>query len=406
MFMLCQFTFENFRSYKDETVLDLQAVSGQNFQSSLLKNISDKNEFLPVSVIYGPNGGGKSNVLNAINCVVSLVMKPIQIFKNNIPQSIGTGLVPFLFDDTSRNKPTKFELYFRPDDEYEYRYFIALTNGIITEELLYRRKLGRGSKITQIFERSGGKIELGASIKNKKVNLEVNDQMPYLSFLYINYKFEPIITAVSWFEKCIIRNYASPHAEDRTLLASDETFKSRLISLMNSVGINISNYDFVKISDDDNSYELIFEHTVNGKTYSLNISQESAGTQKLFNALPLAIIALTEGRLLVIDELDAKLHPKLLKFIIMLFKNPEINTKNAQIIFTSHDVSTMKSTVFRTDEIWFACKLDDESSELYSLYELRDESGNHIHPSAAFDKQYLEGRYGADPYFRNIQDWK
>ena len=90
----------------------------------------------------------------------------------------------------------------------------------------------------------------------------------------------------------------------------------------------------------------------------------------------------------------------------MLFKNPEINTMNSQIVFTSHDVTTMKSSVFRTDEIWFACRLDDESSELYSLYELRDECGNHIHPSAAYDKQYLEGRYGADPYFRNMMEWK
>jgi AAA15 family ATPase/GTPase len=176
--------------------------------------------------------------------------------------------------------------------------------------------------------------------------------------------------------------------------------------LMNEVGINISNFNFVKKADDDTSYDLIFEHTVNGKTYPLNINQESDGTQKLFNVLPLVIIALAEGRLLVIDELDAKLHPKLLKFIIMLFKNPEINIRNAQLIFTSHDVSIMKSSVFRTDEIWFACKLDDESSDLYSLYELRDENENHIQPSAAYDKQYLEGRYGADPYFRNMMDWK
>lgn len=78
----------------------------------------------------------------------------------------------------------------------------------------------------------------------------------------------------------------------------------------------------------------------------------------------------------------------------------------AQLIFTSHDISTMKSSVFRTDEIWFACKRKDESSDLYSLYEIKDENGNHIQPSASFDKQYLEGRYGADPYFRNMMDWE
>ena len=152
--------------------------------------------------------------------------------------------------------------------------------------------------------------------------------------------------------------------------------------------------------------DIVFEHVINNKPYSLNINQESDGTQKLFNVLPLVIIALSEGSLLVLDELDAKLHPKLLRFIVMLFKNPEVNKNNAQLIFTSHDVSSMKSSVFRTDEIWFACKDKEESSDLYSLYELRDENNNRISPSTAFDKQYLEGRYGADPYFQNMMDWK
>lgn len=404
--MLCQFTFENFKSYKNETILDMQAVGGQNFQESLIYCSSDKKEFLPVSVIYGPNGGGKSNVLDAINCIVSLVMKPILIFKNNMNQNAVMNLTPFLFDEDSRKRPTKFELYFRPNEEYEYRYFITITKDVIDEECLYRRKIGKGSRIAMIFERNYGKIELGSSINKKKINLEVNDQMPYLSFLYINYKLEPIMLAIDWFEKCIIRNYGNPYTERHLIIGGGEAFKQKLIQLMNDVGINITNFDFVKKPNDESAYDLLFEHTVHEKSYSLNIDQESNGTQKLFNVLPLVIIALSQGRLLVIDELDAKLHPKLLKFIIMLFKDPEINMKGAQIIFTSHDVSTMKSSVFRTDEIWFACKLDDESSDLYSLYELRDESGNHIHPSAAFDKQYLEGRYGADPYFRNIMDWK
>lgn len=404
--MLCQFTFRNFKSYKNETILDLQAVNGQNFQDALLSSPNDKNEFLPVSVIYGPNAGGKSNVLSALNSVISLVMKPVLMFENKLIQYETVELTPFLFDETSSKEPTDFEIYFRPNNDYEYKYSISITNGKIEEENLYRRKLGKGGRITVIFERSSNRITLGASINKKNINLDVNEQMPYLSFLYINYKLEPVILAISWFQSCIIRNYANPVTERHLIIGGGEEFKKKLILLMNEVGINISNFEFVKKSDDERSYKIIFEHTVNGKTYQLNINQESDGTQKLFNVLPLVLIALNEGRLLVIDELDAKLHPKLLKFIIMLFKNPEINTKNAQIVFTSHDVSIMKSSVFRIDEIYFACKLDDESSDLYSLYEMRDESGNHIHPSAAFDKQYLEGRYGADPYFRNIMDWK
>lgn len=404
--MLCQFTFKNFKSYKNETVFDMQAVSSQGFVDSLLQSGDDSKTYLPVSVVYGPNAGGKSNLLDAYTCVNALVMTPVLILNNKQTNNLRVNITPFLFNDTSQNEPTEFELYFRPNDEYEYKYFVKVYSGKIIEERLYRRKTKPKSRISMLFERDSDGIKLGSSINKASINKDVNDQMPYLSFLYINYKLEPIVLAVSWFEKCIIRNYANPFAENRLIMGKGEAFKKKLISLMNDVGINISNFEFIEKSSDDNSVDIFFEHTVNGQKYKLNIMQESNGTQKLFNVLPFVIIALSEGRLLVFDELDAKLHPKMLKFIIMLFKNPEINTQNAQLLFTSHDISTMKSSVFRTDEIWFACKLDDESSDLYSLYEMRDESGNHIQPSAAFDKQYLEGRYGADPYFQNMMEWK
>jgi len=110
----------------------------------------------------------------------------------------------------------------------------------------------------------------------------------------------------------------------------------------------------------------------------------------------------------VIDELDAKLHPKLLRYVISLFKNPRINKYGAQLLFTSHDMATMKNTVFRRDEIWFAALNKNHSSEIYSLYEIRREDNERVNSTAAFDKQYLEGRYGADPYLQNMLSggWK
>ena len=109
------------------------------------------------------------------------------------------------------------------------------------------------------------------------------------------------------------------------------------------------------------------------------------------------------------DELDAKLHPKLLRYVIAMFKNPKINQNGAQLIFTSHDVTTMRNTVFRRDEIWFAAENDNHESEIYSLYEIRREDNERVNNTAAYDKQYLEGRYGADPYLRNMLtggDWE
>ena len=113
--------------------------------------------------------------------------------------------------------------------------------------------------------------------------------------------------------------------------------------------------------------------------------------------------------MVIIDELDAKLHPKLLRYVISLFKNPKVNENGAQLLFTSHDMSTMKNTVFRRDEIWFAALNEMRSSEIYSLYEIRHEDNERVKSTAAFDKQYLEGRYGADPYLQNMLsggDWR
>ena len=399
--MLCQFIFKNYKSYRDETILDMQAVSSQGFEHSLLPD-GNKQEMLPVAAIYGPNAGGKSNVLDALKCLHSLVVFPILLFRGQVTEQ-PVNCVPFLFDEKTPNEPTDFEIFFIPNAEFEYRYQISVQKGKIVEENLYRRKLAPNSRISTLFERRNGEIKLGASIRKQSINTDVNELMPYLSFLAINFKIEPINIAAKWFEMCIIKNYANPFEELRIVMRADEESKKKLVELLIDVGITISG---IQYDDNDDSVDILFDHTVNNHTYQLHLSDESDGTQKLFNVLPLVIIALTEGRLLVLDELDAKLHPKLLRFLIMLFKNPEINQHKAQLIFTSHDISTMKSSVFRTDEIWFAYKKDDESSDLYSLYELRDENGNRIGPNTAYDKQYLEGRYGADPYFRNMMEWR
>lgn len=136
--------------------------------------------------------------------------------------------------------------------------------------------------------------------------------------------------------------------------------------------------------------------------YELKFSDESDGTKKMIAALPVILLALQEGRLVIIDELDAKLHPKLLRYVISLFKNINVNRKGAQLLFTSHDMTTMKNTVFRRDEIWFAAENKNHESEIYSLYEIRRENNERVNSTAAYDKQYLEGRYGADPYLTNM----
>lgn len=401
--MLCQFSFQNFKSYKEETTFDLQATAISEFEESLIKREKCSN-LLPVSVIYGPNGGGKSNLLQALACLITTVVKPIHDLGNTREDIIiqqGFSAKPFLYDVETVEEPIEYRIFFRRGG-YEYRYYLATLKDEIYAETLDRKAIG-GKKPAQIFYREGEVITLGPTLNKEGVNTKVNEKMPYLSFLAINYNISVIAEVQEWFESCIIRSYGNPIVEMEVMFSEDANVKKQIVTLLNDMGIDIEDYRF-----DSDEKQLYLKRTIAGKPYELSLSEESDGTRKLIAALPAIHIALQEGRLVIIDELDAKLHPKLLRYVISLFKNPKVNKNGAQLLFTSHDMSTMKNTVFRRDEIWFAALNEKRSSEIYSLYEIRHEDNERVKSTAAFDKQYLEGRYGADPYLQNMLsggDW-
>ncbi len=395
--MLCQFSFQNFKSYKSETTFDFQATAIPEFADTLLSDGKGE-KLLPVGVIYGPNGGGKSNLLRALTCLISTVVKPItDLEKTREPMILQhrENCIPFLFDEISREDPTAFEIYFRKGKN-EYRYYLALLHDVIVAESLYWRAIG-GKKTGTVFERDHAEITLGPSINKSSINRSVNPKMPFLSFLAINYDI-PVITEVQrWFESCIIRSYANPMVDRQVMITEEDPVRKIIICALNDIGIDLTGYRF-----DEAEQQLYTQRTIDGKVFELPYEAESEGTKKLIAVLPVFLYALQDGRLVIIDELDAKLHPKLLRYIISLFKNKDINRKGAQLLFTSQDVTTMKNTVFRRDEIWFAAMNANRESEIYSLYEIRREDNERVNNTAAYDKQYLEGRYGADPYLSNM----
>lgn len=398
--MISKFSFQNFKSYRDETVFDFQAVAIPEFDDTLIKRKS-VSALLPVSVVYGPNGGGKSNFLMALISLISVVVKPIAQLEKTRTSVFQqhTKIRPFAFDVSSKNEPTVFDLFFRTEEK-EFRYYLSVKDDEIIDECLYWRAY-TGKKTATVFERERGIIELGSGIRSKSINTEVNPKMPYLSFLAINYDIPVIAEAQKWFESCIIKNYANWKAELSIYVQEDDFWKSSILTCLNDMGIDISDYRF-----DDNENQFYLQREVLGQKFELNYEDESAGTKKLFTMIPFILLALQQGRLVIVDELDAKLHPKLLRYIISLFKNTKINKYGAQLLFTSHDLTTMNNKVFRRDEIWFAALNELKSSEIYSLYDFRTEKEDHVNNTASYSKQYLEGRYGADPYLRNILHWE
>ena len=400
--MLCRFSFSNFRSYRSETMLDFRAVAeNSEHRESLIDG-----EFLPVNVIYGQNGGGKSNVLKALMCLMYTVLKPIRETHTILVDDHGPLTVvhcdPFLFDPAAGEEPTEFLLYFRtettPEDKqrgvYEYCYYLSLLKGEVVSESLERRK--PKSRPALLFSRENGSITLGAGLP-KKISTSVNAKLPYFSFLCMNTAVPSIQAAQKWFESCLLLDYGIPQINSLLIVPDAADERDQFIRNLNACGIDAADY---RIEETQKGTKIYLSHSVNGRSFELDLEDESAGTQKLFSALGPVILALREGRLLVMDELDAKLHPKLLRYVLSLFTSPEINAKGAQLLFTSHDMYTLKSSVFRRDEIWFASVNDQRESELYSLSSIRDENNDRIRTSAAYDKQYMEGRYGADPYFQ------
>ena len=404
--MLYQFKFKNFKSYKSEIIFDMRAESIKEFEESL---IIDKNgeKLLPVSVIYGPNAGGKSGLLEAMVCLVSTVLKPRKILKeeNNIRNqrtfAFFNEIKPYKFDDDSINKPTEFEIYFSTKKN-EYRYSISIFNEKILKEDLYKKEF-TGKKPAKIFERKKNSIVLGETLKKNNVSINVNENMPYLTFLSITNNIELIKDVIGWFENITAINYARQNFEDIIKVYGEEA-KDLFLNLISAMDIDICDYRIEK--KENGLINLFTKHRNNNKEYELKFVDESEGTKKLFSLLPNIIDALLNGGLVILDELDAKLHPKLLRYVIMMFKYKKLNISNAQLIFTSQDLITMNNKVFRRDEIWFACKNEKKESEIYSLYEIRDENGEHIRANASFNKQYLTGKYGADPYLAKMLKWE
>ena len=403
--MLCQFTVKNFKSIRDEVTFDMQAATISEHEDRVIKDIDDE-LYLPVSAVYGPNGGGKSNVLEALHSLVTKVLRPLYATSNNEDVAIKMKklvIEPFAFDEKTINEPTEFELFFRTKLA-EYRYELVVKKEVIEYERLDRIKLETGRK-SALFERDEDEITLKGAFARLKTSDELSDTLPLLSYLGITYsKNEVVQDVLDWFDEEIdFLNYGNPVQELRMAVSKSDEVKKLMLQMIQEMDLDIVEF---RVEEKENDrIEVFTKHVVDEYEAELNLFDESSGTKKLFGLLPFIAKSLLNGTTLVIDELDAKIHPVLLKYLIMTFSNMEKNKKGAQLIFTSHDLSTMNSDVFRRDEIWFVAIGNRQNSKLYSLVEFKNEKGESVRKDAKFDKQYLEGKYGADPYLRKIIDW-
>ncbi|SDB27927.1 AAA family ATPase [Eubacterium oxidoreducens] len=414
--MLIQFNFKNFRSFRDDATLDLSAAKMSEFNDRVVSVSNEK--ILPVAAIYGANASGKSNVYSAFEYMVEYVVNSLHYgddpvkFEENRP-------TPFLFDSVSEDAESSFEVYFTvPGDKSEksYNYGFCIGKEGVTEEWLnYKAKTARGYKT--IFYRSDEENELDLSglPKSTRNNIEVAlDKQVLIVSLGAKLKVDKCKLVRDWFLANEFADFGNAYTNfflSRRLpkgFVEDKAIQQKVVQYFSSFDENIKGFNVEEVPAEGDSKELTYKiNSIHKKIDSDEIAEiplgmESAGTLKMFALYPELQEVLQNGSVYFIDELNARLHPLLVRNFILIFLNPEVNVNHAQLIFTTHDTWQLSNQLLRRDEIWFTEKDTDGVSTLYSLADFINEDGTKIRKDESYEKNYLLGKYGAIPTLKTI----
>ncbi len=431
--MVLEFKVENFRSFKTEQVFSFVAETTKSkpnnvFEVSLPKASSVR--LLKSSVIFGANASGKSNFLKAFDALQLLVTKS-DTFK--LDENIDC-YEPFLLDKDSRNKPTKFDITFLLKDDVnyiKYHYAISYNNTeIISETLDYHPNIQSANLFKRKrLEGDYHEIKRGDDLKKRGVPEKFLKNQLILSkfgsepheLLNPVYRFFSELSIGNVLDKINISHLVDVLGQEISK-PENESFAHKLASLIRAGDTQIENIfagemsakeiDFIKhlpfsdkIKDkiiEDNRFRIIGEHKVyeHGKVIGYEHfdfrNNISLGTNAIFAIGGLILKKFEKGGLIVFDELDNSLHPKISRFFIQLFHNTNTNKSNAQIIFSTHEPLLMDKDMFRSDQIWFTQKNKFGESELYSAQDFEG-----VREDIPFDKWYMAGKFGALP---NIQE--
>ena len=399
--MLIRFSFKNFKSFKNENCLDMEATSLKEHEYNVVK--TENGDYLKVSAIYGANASGKTNVLQAFGYMRNRILKTDDSRKNTPMEE---NVFTYMINDDSIS--LEVEILAKNGKIYKYG-FEVLKDNIISEWLFEKRV----NKFYTIFERENNIV----SLKNNNKTTEyanIDSRSLFLNiFSKIDSNNEEFKNVVTWFINANYLDLGNPLFENNInnrislKILSDKKYKNELIRFIKTFesgieGIKITpdSIEAVKNNNGVVKIELIHKGE-NGIIKALPLELESNGTRKMFHLFDFFMDALKFGMVLFIDELDAKLHPLLTRYIINLFHKEETNIGNGQLIYSTHDTVNLNKDTFRRDEIWFAEKDKDGISTIYSLsdYKINDTK---VRNDATYNKDYLSGRYGAIPVLEDF----
>lgn len=401
--MLIRFSFKNFKSFKNENCLDMEATSLKGHEYNIAK--TENGDYLKIATIYGANASGKTNVLQAFSYMKKkvLVSDDSRINNNLSEENIFTFMI--------NNEPISLEIEILAENNKIYKYGFEVLNNAIISEWLYEKRV---NKFYEIFDRTNNNIEVKDN-KNKLLGLaNVDEKTLFLNvFAKIDKNNEDFNNVYNWFIDANYLDLGDPNFENALnnrislKIIEDKKYKEELLKFIktfdatiDSINISPNSLDELKNTNGVVKVELV-HNGEDGNKKALPLVLESNGTMKMFHLFDFLMDTLRNGRVLFVDELDAKLHPLLTRYIINLFHNSEKNIGNGQLIYSTHDTVNLNKETFRRDEIWFVEKDKNGVSELYSLsdYIIEDENGNakKVRNDATYNKDYLTGRYGAIP---------
>ncbi len=418
--MLIQFNFKNFKSFRDEATLDLSAAKMTEFSDRVVSEGNDK--ILPMAAIYGANASGKSNIYNAFGYMADYVIESFK-YGDEEEKFEEYRPTPFLFDSVSNDAESSFEVYFTiPGDKAEKTYnygFCVDRHGVTEEWLNVKAKTAR--KYASVFYRSTEEdtLDLSGLPKSSRDNIQVAlEKQVLIVSLGAKLKVNKCKDIRDWFMANEFADFGDPFTNfflSRRLpkgFVDDNSVQKKVIEYFASFDEHIKDFEIEKLPNDADSKEETYKISslhkkIDSDTFAaIPLSMESAGTLKMFALYPELQDVLEKGSVFFIDELNARLHPLLVRNFLLTFLNPEINTRHAQLIFTTHDTWQLSNQLLRRDEVWFTEKDEQGISKLYSLADFVDESGAKIRKDESYEKNYLIGKYGAIPTLKSIDIFK
>ena len=419
--MLIEFSVGNYKSFKDIVTFSMVAANlaskNKNLDINNIFNYKKSINLVKTAALYGANASGKSNFINAF-----LFMHNFTI--NSSKESQATeeiNVENFRLSTTTEERPSFFEIIFVIND-IRYRYGFEIDRDKIHSEWLYRAK----DRETNLFLRNNDKITpKGTFAEGKGLEPKTRQNALYLS-VCAQWNGKISTEILSWFRNCgIISGLNDIVYKSYTVkqLEKKET-KDKILTFIREFdfGITDLNVTHSTLTEDDlpkqtpeslrkflvdygsNKTDIFTTHKkynadyeyIGDEAFDLDLN-ESDGTQKIFSFSGPLFDALQHGKVLVVDELDARFHPLITQAIVEMFHDKHLNHSNAQLIFITHDTNLLNNKFFRRDQIWFMEKNQYGAADLYSLVDFK------VRNDASFEKDYIAGKYGGIPFLGDIR---